>query len=211
MAIAPGDGDGGIWTGSLVTGARRGDPDLLHLDIGTRHRHRTHSRRYARRRWLDLVDEGCLRCRRATRPEPDRIPGPVPAEGPRRVADVRRRRRRGWHGDGVELPIRRLGSMGVRGRGVITLDVRDRRRLDGCALGMPADHRHRWSSGDGLLGLGRRRAPLRRLRGRHLRGRHIHRDPLGTPHLWRQLLRAILLPRRRRATVPDLLDARHRR
>ena len=41
--------------------------------------------------------------------------------------------------------------------------------------------------------------------------RHVHRDPLGAPHLWRQLLRAIPLPRRRRATVPELLDARHRR
>ena len=194
VAIAPGDGDGGIWTGSLVTG-----------DDG-------HARIFYTS--TSEPDIGIGRIRVATPDDDEWISwtkGPFVVDAPADLDLIAyrdpflREDPDGWrmfvgagdaggHRDGPQLSIRRLGHLGVRGCGAVTVDVRDRGRLDGCAVGMPADLRHRRSGRDGLFGVGRRRAPLRGVRRRHLHGRQVHRDPLGPAHLRRQLLRAVPVP-----------------
>ena len=124
VAIPPGDGDGGIWTGSLIALDTEARPDLLHLGERAGLRPGPRADRDRRRHRLDVVDQASVRGRHPGRH--GALPRPVGVP----------RRRRLEHG-AERSPSRRA-------RGAHLVSLRRSRRLDvsGCGASPRGRRRH---------------------------------------------------------------------
>ncbi len=213
IALAPGEGDDGIWTGSArdrtTTAARR---IFYTSTTAARHRHRTRPRRHARRRRTGSPGRraassprrppSSTSSRTATRSsckEPDgwrMFLGAGLADGTATALSYRSADLAEWEYEGIALQ-----------RSTHEVDPVWMGALWECPQIIEVDGRHVMVSSvwdDDVLHYAGYAVGT-------LRGRRLHRRVLGAAHLRTELLRAIVLPRRGRPAVPHLLDARRRR
>ena len=176
VAIAPGEGDDGIWTGSWSP-TRRGGPRSSTPRRGSPNRYRTRPGRERRSTTAGSSGRRVTSSRRS--PGLDLIAFRDPfvvreaTGGGCSSAPAR-------PGDAIALTYTSDDLGAGTYEGIAARSTNETAtRLDGSAVGVPADLRGRRPARHGLLGLGRRRTPLRGLRHRHLPRRHLRRQTGG--------------------------------